>query len=59
MNQVKCILFNLGDPNQLREYEALLNRERNEEIHIRDTKEAWGNKAEGVLFKFVEYEILE
>lgn len=55
MSQIHCVLFNLGDPNDMKMYETLLNRQEQEEIYIIDTEKTWGNKAEGVLYVYVTF----
>ena len=54
-DRIKCELFNLGNIDERRAYEMLLERKDDEKIAILDTDKAWGNKAEGTLFVYVVY----
>lgn len=55
---IKCVLYNLGDPEDRRKYEALLEQHDAEEVSIMEKDKTWGNKAEGTLFVYVVYKIL-
>jgi len=56
--EIKCKLFNLGDPEDRKKYEKLLEQDDAEEIAIREKDKTWGNKAEGTLYVYVVYKIL-